>query len=404
MGEALDETKMTGRVLVVDDDPQVARLHEKLLARAGHEVLCASDGQEALDRLREHTVDVILADINMPRLDGIRMLQAVRGLDLDVVVLLVTGAPSVESAAKAVEHGALRYLVKPIEPDRLLEEVANALRYRRLAEEKRRTLALLGTEWRQLGDRASLQERFRRALDGLWVALQPILDARSGAVVGYEALVRTSEPTIPTPGAFLDAAERLGALHAVGRAVRANVAKIADDGPADLRFFVNLHPLDLMDEALYSPNEPLSKLAGRVVLEVTERMSLEAVVDVPRRVSRLRKLGYRIAIDDLGAGYAGLSGFALLEPDIVKLDLSLIRDLDRALIKRRIVSSMTRLCHELGLMVVGEGVETPEERDAAVELGADYLQGHLFSWPGPPFPTVNWQGSGQRQLSRQTAP
>jgi EAL domain-containing protein (putative c-di-GMP-specific phosphodiesterase class I) len=126
------------------------------------------------------------------------------------------------------------------------------------------------------------------------------------------------------------------------------------------------------------------------VLEITERASLESIGDLGRRLAKLRELGFRLAVDDLGAGYAGLNTFTQLEPEVVKLDMSLIRDVDTNHKKRCIVSRMQEMCTDLGIVVVAEGIETREERETLVELGCDKLQGYLFAKPGPAFPIVSW--------------
>ena len=96
----------------------------------------------------------------------------------------------------------------------------------------------------------------------------------------------------------------------------------------------------------------------------------------------LRKLGYRIAVDDLGAGYAALGALATLEPEIVKLDMSLVRDLDRHPTKRRVVGAIATLCRELGSRVVAEGVETAGASSRVVtEVGIDLFQGYLLARP-----------------------
>ena len=116
-------------------------------------------------------------------------------------------------------------------------------------------------------------------------------------------------------------------------------------------------------------------------LEVTERASLDDVSNLADRVGALRKLGYRIALDDLGAGYAGLNSLTSLTPDVVKFDMALIRGLDRDPVKRKLVTSMANVCHELGIKVVAEGIETQEERVASIEAGCDLLQGFLIGRP-----------------------
>ena len=92
-------------------------------------------------------------------------------------------------------------------------------------------------------------------------------------------------------------------------------------------------------------------------------------------------MGFRIALDDLGAGYAGLTSFAQIRPEIVKLDMALVRGIDADPLKRRLVRSVIDVSRDIGTLVVGEGVETDAERDTLVELGCHLLQGYLFGKP-----------------------
>jgi len=151
--------------------------------------------------------------------------------------------------------------------------------------------------------------------------------------------------------------------------------------------FVNLHPAELRADLLAEATDPLLALAERVVLEVTERASLEAGPKLDHELARIRGLGYRLAVDDLGEGYAGLSSLVYLRPDIAKIDMSLVRDIHRAPLKRDIVAALVEMAQRSGIVVVAEGIETVDERDTLVDLGCDLLQGYLFARPGPPFPT-----------------
>ena len=215
------------------------------------------------------------------------------------------------------------------------------------------------------------------------MAYQPIVQA-DGSAFGFEALLRCEEPVLPHPGAVLKAAERVHRTHDVGRAVRDLVASdIQRDADASTFLFVNLHPEDLLDPMLYLPTAPLGRVASRVVFELTDRATLDDVKDVKIRVERLRTLGFRIAIDNLGAGEAGLGTFNQLEPEFVKLDMSLVRGADRDRSKIKIVESLVRLCHSMGKSVIAEGVETREEGSAMVNTGCDLLQGYHFGRPGP---------------------
>jgi EAL domain-containing protein (putative c-di-GMP-specific phosphodiesterase class I)/CheY-like chemotaxis protein len=379
-----------GRVLVVDDEQALARAIGRVLTAAGYEIAIAADGIKAMDLMARSTFDAILSDIDMPGLNGVRFLQAVRLRDVDVPVVLMTGNPDVRTAVQAIEHGALRYLIKPVDMDELRKVVARAVGLNRVAKLKREAFVLGGAGGLAAGDRSTLEANFERALSTLWMAYQPIVRVSDRTTFGYEALLRSEEKALPNPGAILDAAERLGRLDDLGRRIRAAACVPVAQAPPDCVFFINLHARDLMDDSLLSARSPLSAIATRVVLEITERASLDEVKDARAKVADLRSMGFRIAIDDLGAGYAGLTSFATLEPEFVKLDMSLVRDIDTNHTKATLVRSLASACRDLGMQVVAEGVETPAERDLLASLGCDFLQGYLLAKPGRPFPTTAW--------------
>ena len=246
-----------------------------------------------------------------------------------------------------------------------------------------------GSSPRVADNRAELREleaKLERCLQQLAMQFQPIVHAKTRARFGYEALLRSSDKSLPHPGAILDAAERLERIPVLGRAVRAQTAKVFGAAPAERGVvFVNLHLLDLFDKQLTSPFSPLARVASRVVLEITERTSLEGQADLRYRVAELRELGFRIAIDDLGGGHARMGTFTPLDTDFVKLDMSLVRDLDKQPLKQKLVRSVIELCRAQGIDVIGEGVETEAEAKVLVELECDYLQGYLIAKPAPPF-------------------
>lgn len=387
----MTDEKEEARILLVDDDEGVRRNYAKLLQRVGFVVEVAADGQQAVELLVGGSFDAILSDISMPRMGGLEFLRAVRQHDLDIPVVLMTGQPGLETAIAAVEYGAFRYLTKPVDSDELAEIVRRAVSMGRMAKLKRDAIELIGSQGMQLGDRASLDARFNNALERLWMAYQPIVDWQGRALYAYEALLRSDEPSLKNPLEILDAAERLGRLQDLGRRIRERVARAAPEAPQDALLFVNLHAADLNDVELFSPVSPLAAIASRVVLEVTERASLHGVNGLAAKRAKLRELGYRVAIDDLGAGYAGLSSFAQLEPEFVKLDMSLIRGLDASPKKRSVVQAMTRLCtNELAIQVVGEGVETLQERDVLALDGCALMQGYLFAKPQREFLSPQW--------------
>jgi EAL domain-containing protein (putative c-di-GMP-specific phosphodiesterase class I) len=154
-----------------------------------------------------------------------------------------------------------------------------------------------------------------------------------------------------------------------------------NDLPGNTYLAVNLHPLDLADPDLIDPLAPLSRVARRVVLEITEHASLDRLDDLELRIRVLRALGFRIAIDDVGAGYAGLDAVTRIVPDVLKVDRSIVHEVHLSSTKEKVIQSLARLCAELGVLMVVEGVEKQAERDVVRRLGCDMMQGYLFARP-----------------------
>lgn len=388
-GEAPQLQGPAVRVLAVDDEPSLLHFYQRALGASGYAVEVAESADEALGMLETGAFEVIVSDLWMPGKSGLDLLREVRQRDLDLPVIIVTAAPDLETALGALDAGALRYLLKPVHSAELAEAVRRAAALHRMSRLKRQALALM-QRGDEPGELASLRITFDRAVSTMTLAYQPVVDLESRTLFGYEALLRSQEPAFPSPPQLLAAAERLGQLDQVGQRVRALAAGVGPRLPEGASLLVNLHPRDLLDEQLYHPQAPLSALAPRVILEITERSLLEEVPSAHARIEALRKLGFRLAIDDLGAGYAGLNSWAQLEPDLVKLDMTLVRDIHLTPTKRALVRAMIDVCRELGVELIAEGIETAEERDTLRALRCPLMQGYLFARPGAAFPEARF--------------
>jgi EAL domain-containing protein (putative c-di-GMP-specific phosphodiesterase class I) len=258
--------------------------------------------------------------------------------------------------------------------------LAYATKLHRLAELRRSALGELGGTWSQLGDRVALERIFERALDGISIAFQPIVSWSNRRVIGHEALLRSSDPRLPDPSSVLAVAERLGRIEQIGRLVREMVARSMARSPAE-HVFVNLHPHELLDGELFSASAPLSQFGKRIVIEIPEHTLLDEVTHLESRALALRKLGFHLAMDNLGPGYPGLSSFARLRPDFVKYDQALVRGVDRNATQAGILAAMTALLGTMNTRVIATGIESIAERDAVVKAGVDLLQGFAFSKP-----------------------
>ncbi|MCC6750569.1 MAG: response regulator [Deltaproteobacteria bacterium] len=374
-------------VLVVEDDESLAGAVSRLLGGAGYEVLVAGLLADARSALAAKEFDVLVVDLGLPDGGGLDLVRELRGGRSDVPIVLMTASPSVDSAAEAIRWRVSEYLPKPFPPDDLLRVVRTTVDGGRMARVRNKLLAARfgGNEF--VADLRGTEQAFLRALPKIWIAYQPIVRGGDGSLFGYEALLRCHEPDLASPLRLFAAAEVLGRVHEVGRAVRAVVASTMLEHRERLEaIFVNVHPSELRADVLADSAEALLPLARRVVLEVTERASLDRGAKLDEELAHIRGRGYRLAVDDLGEGYAGLSSVATLRPDMVKIDMSLVRDVHRAALKRDIIAGLVDTARRAGIVVVAEGVETVDERDTLVTLGCDLLQGYLFAKPGPAFP------------------
>jgi PAS domain S-box-containing protein len=370
-------------ILLVEDDALPRRTMTMVLRRAGFEVVTATSLSEGLDALETMPcIDACVSDIELGDGEGFALAERLRVLHPHVPFVIVSGSDSPLHLRHALRVRAVAHLAKPVEADTLVREVTAAVQ----EGELQRLQAELLTE--RLGQNS---ERFvpshsgvalSEALVTLRMAYQPIVQAHGGTVVGYEALMRPQPKLFRSPPLLLNTAEFLGRTLEVGRVTRGLIAETIFNDPANSSdFFVNLHPLELRAEVLLAPDEPLLQFADRVVLEVTERAKFAADQDVTTTLAALRKQGFRIAVDDLGEGYAGLSWLLRMQPDVAKLDISLVRDIDQSRTQRRLVASLVGFCRRSGIRILAEGIERAEEAVVLTDLGCELLQGYYFGRP-----------------------
>lgn len=374
------------RVLIVDDDESLAGAGKRILSDDFEVVVVGTLGA-ARTALGDVELDALVLDLGLPDGSGLELLRELRGKNSELPIVMMTGALSTEAAAQALRSRVSEYLPKPFAPEELLRAVRTAVDAGRMSRVRTKLLAARfgGDEF--VNDLPGTEKSFALALPKIRMVFQPIVRAADTSVFGYEALLRCDEPSLATPLRLFAAAELLGRVEDVGRVVRAQVAATMLAQPTRLEaIFLNIHPAEVRADLLSEVTDPLLAVADRVILEITERASLAGGSKLDAELARIRGLGYRLAVDDLGEGYAGLSSLVHLRPDIAKIDMSLVRDVHRAPLKRDIIAALVDMARRSGIVVVAEGIETVDERDTLVDLGCDLLQGYLFAKPGPAFP------------------
>lgn len=376
-------------MLLVDDEPAITAGFAAVLRHSPYRVHVAHSAEEALLLLASTAIDVVVSDLDMPVMGGADFLARVRHLHPHVMRIVLSGRAKLEDTIHVINDAAVfRFLVKPCDPREFSECIEHAV---------------AAHEPEPLSESSAAMMAFNRALDSLWIATQPVVSARERRTIAYEALVRSREPGFPHGGAIMEAAEKLGRVRDIERRIRRAAADVAARLPEGTFLLVNLHPSALDDPDLVSPDSPLAAHAPRVAFEITERARLKAEGPAWEAIRTLRERGHRIVVDDLGAGYAGLTSLVNLQPDIVKLDMELIREIDKSPTRRKLVSSLVALAKQLEVSVVAEGVESHAEYMHLVELGCDWLQGYFFARPGEPFPTVKWPGATETECADDAA-
>ncbi|WP_407571627.1 EAL domain-containing protein [Deinococcus altitudinis] len=244
-------------------------------------------------------------------------------------------------------------------------------------------------------------EWFESATENLVFYGQPIVEVHDGRVIGYEALVRARlGDELIGAGPLLKAAaahDQMRAFDALARttAIRQLYGKLA---PAQ-SLFINFAPgviynPDICLQTTFQACREVGADFSRLVFEITEGEDFPDLELLKSILERYRQEGARVALDDLGSGHTSLVYLAELKPDIVKLDRALIQGLSPSKPAFRLVRSLVDYAHDLGIQVVAEGIEEPEELVAAREAGVDLVQGYYLGRPAETLSGVSSEAAG----------
>lgn len=222
------------------------------------------------------------------------------------------------------------------------------------------------------------------------VLYQPIYDFKSGSVMAWEALARGPQGSdLESPAMLFDFAEQFGHLFDLEQACRGKALENVGLLAPGQRLFLNIHPRTVVDQA-FAPGKTLELLQrhglqpDNIVFEITERHSIKDFTLFHKTLDHYRAQGFRIAVDDAGTGYSGLSTIAALQPDFIKVDMSLVRDMDKDPVRRALMETMVTLADRIGSEIIAEGIESKGEAQALIETGVHYGQGYFLSRPNFP--------------------
>lgn len=377
------------RILIADDPGAARQALELVIDGAdGFELAAvAGNAAEALRLSCIHRPHAVLIGRELPG-DSTLAIQEIRQAVPETSIVAYTAEAEPRGVREAVEAGAMSYVVHGDRDEEILEALREAGRGRSLLSppaatavvgELRVSPARARERRRRLRRRAQL-ERFIRG-DGLGVVLQPIFDLASGRPVAVEALARFNGGARGGPSVWFAeaAAEGLGVALELA-AVRQALA-VLGRLPEALSLSVNISPAVAASPQLRQQlgDAPVARL----IIELTEHAAVDDYGALARALGDLRAAGLRVAVDDAGAGFASLRHVLQIEPDLLKLDISLCSGIAGDRRRRALARALLAFAAETGIGTVAEGVERSEDLAALRELGVQLGQGFHLGAPAP---------------------
>jgi EAL domain-containing protein (putative c-di-GMP-specific phosphodiesterase class I)/FixJ family two-component response regulator len=382
------------RLLVLDDDMDVARIVARVGQSAGFETRITSEPEQFLEEVARWDPSHIALDLVMPRMDGVEVMRRLAEVGCRARLILTSGVGTrvLDAARRSASAYGLHVVgaaQKPFGAAQLRQLLTAAPEPRQASWEP------------DDAPHVRLEESHEALAAGAFtVAYQPKVDCRTSGLVGFEALARWQHPVAGPikPTQFIPFVEANGLIDLLttqifDQAVRWASATLPDPS---LSVSVNLSVMSLSDLGLADRLAATCTGAGvdpaQVVIELTETSAMRDPVAALDILTRLRMKGFHLALDDFGTGYSSLVQLARLPFSEIKIDQSFVAGLSRSRESRTIVNATIQLGHSLGLRVTAEGVEDRESFEVLGELGCDLAQGYYIAKPMAPGEIDGWRG------------
>lgn len=367
------------RLVLVQDDEPTRQLTQTHLERQGHQVLAVRSG-DLSTALAARRYDIVMVGLEGLATSGVDLLSLARRYQPDCATMLLGAPADLGTVIDAVNRGQVSRIVREGAGE---DGIVRAIK--EVMDQRDDLVGMLGRRREELERREAQALRHALSPDLLEVAVQPIVDAATEVPFAYEVLARSQHPSFRSTAQLVAAAERHRLLDALTHGVVQRMAATMAVLPPQARVFLNLHPAELENASrMMGTLAPLFPHAHRVVIEITERGAPPEVDSWVRSVEDLYSHGFALALDDLGAGSASLRMLAELQPQFLKIDLSIVRDVDVEASKQRLVALLCQFAVSSGARVIAEGVETRPEAQELRRCGVHYLQGYLFGRPADP--------------------
>jgi EAL domain-containing protein (putative c-di-GMP-specific phosphodiesterase class I)/CheY-like chemotaxis protein len=379
------------RVLVADDEPNVrAALTELVNLEPSLELVGIAGGAaDAVSLAQSTQPDIAVLDVRMSGGGGPAAARGIRRVSSHTRILAWSAFADRGPVVEMLRAGAVGYVVKGSSVSQILEAIAETAKGEatfsgevthglaaELVEHFGRTRARREAHELRL---ASVREALQGGQPNMVV--QPIIDLKTGDASGFEALARFSAGPVRAPDVWFAEAHEVGLGVDLELAAIKTGLKLLSELPSTTFLSLNASPTTVMSEELL----PVLRAheGDRLVVEMTEHARVQDYGALLEALVDLRGHGIRISVDDAGAGFASLRHILQLLPEFIKLDASLTRGIDSDLAKRALARGLISFADEIGINVVGEGVENVNELEALRELGVGFAQGFHLGRPGP---------------------
>ena len=378
------------RVLLADDEPGLRVALTELLSHEERVELVgtAADAEEAIRIAESSLPDVALVDVRMPEGGGPHAARGITRVSPGTRVIALSAYEDRTNVLEMLRAGAVGYLVKGTAADELVQGIEKVAQggTSLSAEVMTGVVAELAAQLRReeierdadLGLRGDI-ERFVSG-HGIWMVYHPIMDLETRDEIGVEALARFGSIPVKPPDRWFAQATALE----LGLQLELRAMKEALDGlsriPDGAFLSINCSHRTAASTELA---EQLDGMEKRIVLEITEHEAIDDYGGLAEALEPLRARGLRVAVDDVGAGYASLRHALQLAPDMVKMDISLTHDIDRDAGRRALAAALISFAAETDMTIVAEGIETAGELHSLRQLGVRYGQGFYLARPAP---------------------
>lgn len=381
---------MKPTILLVDDEPFVLNTLTRFLKRNGYNVHKALGGEAALAVFESSEVTVMVTDYRMPDINGAELLQRVSAISPDTVNIVLSGQADLQVVIGLLNSGhAYKFMQKPWVEDELLNLVDEAC-----SEHHARVQRRLGAT-QSTTDTDALAGAFQDAIGTaeMSVRLQPKVSVESNQVCGVEALARWNSQAMGRevrPDEFIAIAEQYGHIIEFGRWLIKECCRIASELKREMRTIlpiaINISGVQISDdpdwiEFLLEQLVQHQLTPEWIQIEITETVAVKHLKDCVAQLTKLANAGVHVWLDDFGAGTTSVSYLRQLRLHGVKLDKSLIDEVENEWRAANIVWHLINMLHDLDVVVVAEGVEREGQLELLRGWQCEYIQGYLFYKP-----------------------